>query len=78
MTINSIGNHNGTTTVEEENMPSITVKNIPEKTYSILKKLAEEHHRSINSEIIYPRNIPNWLTSSIEKILIGARRYCGE
>lgn len=34
-------------------MPTITVKNIPEATYNILKQLAAEHHRSINSEIIY-------------------------
>jgi len=34
-------------------MATITVKNIPDQTYNILKKLASEHHRSINSEIIY-------------------------
>ncbi len=34
-------------------MATITVKNIPDETYNILKKLAVEHHRSINSEIIY-------------------------
>lgn len=34
-------------------MPSITVKNIPESTYEALKKIAVNHHRSINSEIIY-------------------------
>jgi len=34
-------------------MATITVKNIPDKIYNILKKLAAQHHRSINSEIIY-------------------------
>ena len=33
-------------------MPSITVKNIPDHAYEILKQLATTHHRSINSEII--------------------------
>ena len=35
------------------NMATITVKNIPEQTYSLLKQLASYHRRSINSEIIY-------------------------
>ena len=34
-------------------MPSITVKNIPDHTYKTLKRVATNHHRSINSEIIY-------------------------
>lgn len=33
-------------------MPSITVKNIPDQTYEILKRAATLNHRSINSEII--------------------------
>ncbi len=33
-------------------MPSITVKNIPDHAYKILKQVATAHHRSINSEII--------------------------
>ena len=33
-------------------MPSITVKNIPDHAYKILKQVATTHHRSINSEII--------------------------
>ncbi len=33
-------------------MPNITVKNIPDHTYKILKKTANINHRSINSEII--------------------------
>jgi antitoxin FitA len=36
----------------ELNMPSITVKNIPEDLYERLKQRAEASHRSINSEII--------------------------
>nr|WP_320193471.1 Arc family DNA-binding protein [uncultured Desulfobacter sp.] len=34
-------------------MPSITVKNIPEHAYEILKQMAASGHRSVNSEIIY-------------------------
>ena len=34
-------------------MATITIKNIPEQTYSALKQLATSHRRSINSEIIY-------------------------
>ncbi len=34
-------------------MTTITVKNIPDRTYELLKQLAASHHRSINSEIIY-------------------------
>lgn len=34
-------------------MATITLKNIPDPTYKILKQLAAEHHRSVNSEIIY-------------------------
>lgn len=56
-------------------MPSITVKNIPEEIYNKIRKQAEAHHRSINSEIIacleqtvQARRI------SPEKILQEARR----
>ncbi len=34
-------------------MATITLKNIPDPTYKTLKQLAAEHHRSINSEVIY-------------------------
>ena len=34
-------------------MPNITIKNIPDHTYEVLKKVASSHHRSINSEIIH-------------------------
>jgi len=33
-------------------MPSLTIKNIPEDLYKELKLVAEQHHRSINSEVI--------------------------
>lgn len=33
-------------------MPALTVKNIPEDLYKELKYVAEQHHRSINSEVI--------------------------
>ncbi len=33
-------------------MPSITVKNIPDHAYEILKQVATTNRRSINSEII--------------------------
>lgn len=33
-------------------MPSITVKNIPDHAYELLKQVAAAHYRSINSEII--------------------------
>ena len=34
-------------------MANITIKNIPEHTYKVLKQVASSHHRSINSEIIH-------------------------
>lgn len=33
-------------------MPALTIKNIPEDLYQELKLAAEQHHRSINSEVI--------------------------
>lgn len=33
-------------------MPAITIKNIPDDLYKELKHIAEQHHRSINSEVI--------------------------
>ncbi len=33
-------------------MATITLKNIPDPTYNMVKQLAAENHRSINSEII--------------------------
>ena len=33
-------------------MPALTIKNIPTELYNELKNVAEQHHRSINSEVI--------------------------
>lgn len=33
-------------------MPALTIKNIPDNLYNELKHAAEQHHRSINSEVI--------------------------
>lgn len=33
-------------------MPALTIKNIPAELYNELKYVAEQHHRSINSEVI--------------------------
>jgi plasmid stability protein len=33
-------------------MPALTIKNIPDDLYTELKHVAEQHHRSINSEVI--------------------------
>ena len=34
-------------------MPAITLKNIPDSLYAQLKRAANAHHRSLNSEILY-------------------------
>ena len=39
--------------IMEAIMATITLKNLPDPTYKTLKQLAKEHHRSINSEVIY-------------------------
>jgi plasmid stability protein len=36
----------------EEDMVTITLKNIPEKIYERIKARAKDHHRSINGEIL--------------------------
>ncbi len=33
-------------------MPALTIKNIPDDLYNELKIVSEQHHRSINSEVI--------------------------
>ena len=33
-------------------MATITIKNIPDDIYNLLKELARENHRSVNSEVI--------------------------
>ena len=46
-------NHNATIMEHKvADMPAITVKNIPDTLYIQLKKSAELHRRSINSELI--------------------------
>ena len=56
-------------------MPSITVKNIPDKIYEKLKQQAELHHRSVNSEIIacLEKTVESNQVSS-ENILYQARQ----
>ena len=46
-------------------MPALTIKNIPDDLYQQLKQVAEQHHRSLNSEVIvclkralFPNNMP--------------------
>ena len=34
-------------------MPTLTIKNIPAKLHERLKKSADEHHRSLNGEVIF-------------------------
>lgn len=34
-------------------MPAITIKNIPEDLYELIKKSAQQNVRSVNGEIIY-------------------------
>ncbi|MEK7259973.1 MAG: Arc family DNA-binding protein [Pseudomonadota bacterium] len=34
-------------------MASLTIKNIPDELYEMLKRSASAHHRSVNSELIY-------------------------
>ncbi len=34
-------------------MPNLTIKNVPDDLYKQLKKAAQLHHRSLNSEILY-------------------------
>ena len=47
--------HNGTILVsnKECQMPTITLKNIPESLYEQLKAAANIHRRSLNSEILF-------------------------
>src|SRR6266567_7068312 len=40
------------TILEEANMATLTIKNVPEKLHRRLKQSAAEHRRSMNSEVI--------------------------
>jgi plasmid stability protein len=44
-------------------MASITIKNIPDDLYEQLKQAANDHHRSVNSELIY----------CLEKVLVPTK-----
>ena len=56
-------------------MPAITVKNIPDDLYNQLKLAAEQHRRSVNSELIACLEmvlIPHKLTA--REHIAGAKR----
>ena len=48
-------------------MPTLTIKNIPDELYGQLKRTAEQHRRSLNSEVIV----------RLERSLQGSRRNAG-
>ena len=53
--INSIAHHNETVSMSMEaaSMPvNVTLKNVPEDLYRLLKRSADAHQRSINGEVI--------------------------
>jgi plasmid stability protein len=57
-------------------MANITLKNIPDKTYTLLKDRAKRNQRSINSEIIIAiRNHVQAEKPSPEEILAKAREF---
>ena len=51
-------------------MPAITLKNIPDELYDILKNSAKNHHRSINSEILFclEQNLKPKIISPAERL----------
>ena len=57
-------------------MASITLKNIPDDVYEMLKARARANHRSINSEIIYSlkRVLGVGERQEVDEILNQARR----
>jgi len=54
-------------------MPAITLKNIPESLYSLLKTAAKSHHRSMNSEILYcvERTLGTHKINAVEQVKIA-------
>lgn len=57
-------------------MANVTLKNIPDKTYELLKEKAKRNQRSINSEIIMAiRNHVHFEKPSPEEILAKAREF---
>jgi plasmid stability protein len=58
-------------------MPALTIKNIPVDLYEELKLTAEQHHRSINSEVIMclkQKLFPNKLSVQDKLLSIQALR----
>jgi plasmid stability protein len=59
-------------------MTTITLKNIPDEIYSRLKKTAQRHRRSLNSEIIVCLEKSLEPTAvRVEDVLVTARRLRG-
>jgi len=59
-------------------MATITLKNIPDEIYSLLKKTAQRHRRSLNSEIIVCLERSLQPTAvRVEDALVTARRLRG-
>jgi plasmid stability protein len=57
-------------------MANVTLKNIPDKTYELLKERAKRNQKSINSEIIMAiRNHVHLEKPSPEEILAKAREF---
>jgi plasmid stability protein len=56
-------------------MPTITLKNIPADLHRKLKKRAEEHHRSLNKEIIATLKITTGETHpvDVDALILEAR-----
>lgn len=60
------------------NMPTITLKNIPDHIYSELKQEAKNNHRSLNGEILFALQLyllskkerPSW-----EEVIQKAREF---
>ena len=59
-------------------MATVTLKNIPDEIYSRLKKIAQRHRRSLNSEIIVCLERSLQPTAvRVEDALVTARRLRG-
>jgi plasmid stability protein len=61
---------------QEEDMVTITVKNVPEEIYERIKLQAKANRRSINSEIIaiFEMAIPKRTAMNVNEILERARQ----
>jgi len=60
----------------EENMVTITIKNIPEEIYEKIKLQAKTNRRSVNSEIIsiFEHAVQKRTPMNVQEILERARR----